>query len=196
MITSTLRRVLPALAAVLLLALLLLIATASGERRAPQLPNWPAPAANIVPLQARAGGLELLPEEGTKLHIHTHLSITLDGHPITVPANIGIDPQRKLYSEIHTHDTSGILHVESARIKTFSLDQLLWEWGLPSEAHTLSSYENGHDGIRLLVYVNGKPRAAGLKHLALVNKDDITIAITSDGSKPQASPRFVWPRGY
>ena len=54
------------------------------------------------------------------LHIHPHLSITLDGRPITIPSHIGID--YSLWKDnslnkfgigmapLHTHDTSGTIH--------------------------------------------------------------------------------------
>jgi hypothetical protein len=53
-------------------------------------------------------------------HYHPHLAITVDGTPEEVPANVGISED--CMSELHTHDTSGEIHIETAvRGKTFTL---------------------------------------------------------------------------
>jgi hypothetical protein len=59
------------------------------------------------------------------LHIHPHLNITNDGKTATIPKNIGINSS--LYNDhsldkygmqemapLHTHDNSGVIHVESS----------------------------------------------------------------------------------
>jgi len=73
------------------------------------------------------------------LHIHPHLSITLDGQPLTVPTHIGMD--YSLWKDnslnqygigmapLHTHDTSGIIHVESNVYRIYTLGQFLDIWG-------------------------------------------------------------------
>jgi hypothetical protein len=43
-------------------------------------------------------------EKTLMMHIHAHLNVTVDGKPITVPANIGIDPN--LYKD-HSFDEYG-----------------------------------------------------------------------------------------
>ena len=80
-------------------------------------------------------------------HFHPILTITVDGKPMTVPAQIGIDPSLwKNHSldkygmqamsdgmsgmaPLHTHDSSGTLHVESNVIKNYTLGQFLDTWG-------------------------------------------------------------------
>lgn len=42
-------------------------------------------------------------------HIHPILRIEIDGQPVEIPTNIGLEPTRH-YSP-HTHDTSGTLHI-------------------------------------------------------------------------------------
>jgi hypothetical protein len=106
-------------------------------------PSWPAPASADVPARVRAAGLTMLDQEAMTMHIHPHLEVVVDGRPMTVPADIGIDRSglAPRYSPLHTHDTSGKVHVESPVVRDFTLGQLLTEWGVPrKDAH---GYVNG-----------------------------------------------------
>jgi len=73
-------------------------------------------------------------------HLHPNLTLILDGNPIPVPKNIGIDsPLYKDHSldrysmagmaPIHTHDNSGVIHVESTANRSYTLDEFLDIWG-------------------------------------------------------------------
>ena len=46
------------------------------------------------------------------IHIHPYLQIWVDGKNVTIPAQIGITQSGGCLEPIHTHDASGILHVE------------------------------------------------------------------------------------
>src|SRR3989344_1791290 len=62
------------------------------------------------------------------LHIHPELKIIVDGREAIVPANIGI--VRTCMAEIHTHDATGTIHIESVLSgKTFTLAQFFTVWG-------------------------------------------------------------------
>ena len=95
-------------------------------------------------------------EKTLMMHIHAHLNVTVDGKRITVPANIGIDPN--LYkdhsldeygppqkSPLHTHTSSGIVHVESKIIANYTLGDFLNIWGI------------NPDGKIVKLTVDGKP---------------------------------------
>lgn len=63
-------------------------------------------------------------------HIHPVLNITVDGEPEEIPVNVGIAPN--CMSEIHTHDTTGTLHIESfiaGRVHDFNLGDFFSVWG-------------------------------------------------------------------
>lgn len=83
------------------------------------------------------------------IHIHPELSIIMDNKPFSVPSNIGIDSS--LWSDhsldkygmqampemgmsgmdpLHTHDNSGIIHVESSINRNYTLGEFLNVWGL------------------------------------------------------------------
>lgn len=73
------------------------------------------------------------------MHLHMHLTLVIDGKEEQVPANIGIDPSlwndhsldsygMKGMTVLHTHDTSGTIHVESYKVQDYTFGQLLDIW--------------------------------------------------------------------
>ncbi|MBU6429399.1 MAG: hypothetical protein KGR26_10340, partial [Cyanobacteria bacterium REEB65] len=102
-------------------------------------PPWPRPAG--MAQRVAAAGLHEGSMEGMKLHIHQHLDVYYNGQHVTVPALIGIGDNGSFFAELHTHTTSGTLHVESQVIKDFRLGQFFIEWGVPLKGATV--YDNG-----------------------------------------------------
>jgi hypothetical protein len=92
---------------------------------ADSVPPWPAPADATA--AARNAGLPMLSSEGTVEHIHVHLDVLDDGQAVPVPANIGIDTARGAISPLHTHDASGVIHIESPVKRQFSLGEFFSE---------------------------------------------------------------------
>jgi len=87
------------------------------------------------------------------VHWHPNLSVTLNGSPYTVPANIGIDPtlwkdhSLDQYASgggaaaLHTHDTSGTIHVEvNTSHRDFTLHEFLAIWGQPSDGSAIDGH--------------------------------------------------------
>jgi hypothetical protein len=75
------------------------------------------------------------------LHLHPNFTLIVDGTPSSVPKNIGIEAP--LYKDhtldkygmtgmapIHTHDSSGVIHVESNTKRNYTFDEFLNIWGL------------------------------------------------------------------
>src|SRR5438128_3178687 len=60
-------------------------------------------------------------------HIHAHLEIYVRGQPRVVPANIGIRPTCLFW--LHTHDATGLIHVEAGAGGTYTLGQFFTVWG-------------------------------------------------------------------
>src|SRR5919201_239751 len=82
---------------------------------APWPPEYAKLPDRIAPL-----GLNALSQEALAFHIHQHLDIFVNGKKVAVPAFIGID-DGSFITELHTHDASGIIHVESAQTKPYTL---------------------------------------------------------------------------
>jgi hypothetical protein len=167
-------------------------ASAAGRTSAPP---WAAPT--DVEARVKAAGLTMLTAEGTALHIHQHLTVTVDGTAEQVPADIGIDEQAQRLSAIHTHDTSGIVHVESPVTATFRLGQVFAEWDVALGKGQVGGYRDGRNGARVALFVDRKPYAGDPAKLALAAHQDIDFVVTTDGSTPKApTTAFAFPAGY
>jgi hypothetical protein len=84
-------------------------------------PPWAAPsdAATAV----RAAGLPMLRQEGNVVHIHAHLDVSVDGQPVVVPGGIGIGWSSQGISPLHTHNASGVIHIESPVNRAYTLGE-------------------------------------------------------------------------
>ena len=82
----------------------------------------------------------------------TSLSI-ISSYPI--PAGIGIIPNNCIYW-MHTHDESGLIHIESPIKKEFTLGQFLDIWNRFNSSDTVVQYiKNNNINGTILVYING-----------------------------------------
>jgi len=139
---------------------------------ADSLPPWPAPADATA--AARNAGLPMLSSEGTVEHIHVHLDVLDDGQPVPVPANIGIDTARGAISPLHTHDTSGVIHIESPVKRQFSLGEFFSEWGVSLSADNIGGLR-ATDGKSVRVFVNGAPRSGSPSAITFNQHDEIAL---------------------
>src|SRR5207244_1694309 len=106
-------------------------------------------------LDARIGLLglpSLAPQESLAFHIHQHLDIFVHGKQETVPALVGITAAGE-FAVLHTHDTSGVMHVESPVQRTFTLGDFFNVWGLYFTQSCVGTYCAGSGSV-LRVYVN------------------------------------------
>jgi hypothetical protein len=154
--------------------------------------SWPAPADATA--QAKAAGLPMLGQEGQVLHIHSHLDVFVDGKAVTVPAEIGIDLARQQISPLHTHDTSGVVHIESPVKQDFTLGQFMTEWNVPITKDSLGGLKTG-GGKELHLYVNGKEQTGDPAALKLVAHDEIAVVYGTASEKVQVPTSYNWPQG-
>lgn len=145
------------------------ITTTDGLRT---LPPWPAPrdAADAV----KRAGLPMLGAEGAVQHFHAHLDVVVNGQPVVVPADIGIDQRVGRISPLHTHDATGVLHVESPAQATFSLAQLFSEWEVSLSAAQLGGLD-ATAGSELRAYVNGKQVSGNPGAVTLHDHDEVAL---------------------
>jgi hypothetical protein len=100
------------------------------------------------------------------MHKHSGLNVTVNGKSLDVPNDVGINStlwndhsldkygtERKAttfgvispaLSPLHTHDSSGIIHVESTEYRNYTLGDFLNIWGLPLEGKEISLVLNGN----------------------------------------------------
>ncbi|MFD9128645.1 hypothetical protein [Kitasatospora sp. NPDC059571] len=118
-------------------------------------PPWPAPEGSAAAAAVTAAGLPMLSEEGTALHIHAHLDVIADGKAVEVPPLVGIDEPAQQISPLHTHDTTGVVHIESPVQANFTLGQFMTEWQVSLSADHLGGLKTDADHT-LTAYVDGK----------------------------------------
>ncbi len=71
----------------------------------------------------------LLPNVAIIQHIHPTLQIIVNSIPEKISADIGLSDSCK--RAIHTHDTSGTLHVEAQDRHSYTLGEFFAVWGKP-----------------------------------------------------------------
>jgi hypothetical protein len=155
------------------------------KTKAPWPPEYASLADRLAPL-----GLNALGEEGQVVHIHEHLDIFVNGKPVPggVPAGIGFSDASSSPSyitELHTHDPSGIIHVESPTNREFTLGEFVGEWGVFLSSSCIGAYCNG-----LKWYVNGELQSGTPAGLVLKDHQEIAIVV---GKPPAKIPKtYDW----
>jgi hypothetical protein len=156
------------------------------------LPPWPAPA--DASAGAKAAGLRMGEMEGTALHFHTHLDVFVDGAPVPVPADLGIDLRAGVLSELHTHDTTGVLHVEAPDVShRYVLGQLFSEWNVRLDAAHLGGL-TATPARTLIAYVDGKRVTGDPAQIELRAHREIALVFGGAGTNPIPS-RYTFPDG-
>jgi hypothetical protein len=165
--------------------------SASAEGRTSP-PPWDAPA--DASAAVAAAGLPMLGEEGTAMHIHAHLDIAINGAAAQVPADIGIDVARQKISPLHTHDTTGVIHVESPTAATFTLGQFFSEWQVSLAADHIGGL-TADSTHHLNVYVNGTRRDGDPAGIVLAAHDEIAIVYGTDAQQQNPPRTYAWSNG-
>ncbi|WP_253190842.1 hypothetical protein [Arthrobacter sp. SRS-W-1-2016] len=144
----------------------------------------------------KAAGLDILTAEGTAEHYHAHLDVLVDGKAVTVPAEIGFsfgaDGQPNGISALHTHDTSGVIHIEAPTpgLK-YTLGQVLSEWGVLDGKDATGAPHSGTGGWT--AYVNGAKQNAPVSTVVLKAHDEVVLSF---GTAPSPVPSsYDFPAG-
>ena len=158
-------------------------------------PPWPLPA-DAKPY-IEAAGLSVLSAEQLQVHYHAHLDIIANGSSVTVPAGVGFvieDGKATGITVLHTHDPSGIIHIESAKNKPYSLGQFFTEWGV-----TLNSTQVGGlkaDATHVLqAYVNGRLLKGDPATIRLKRHQEIALWYGPAGTTPTVPKSYPFPEG-
>jgi len=157
----------------------------------PGLQTGPPPWNNSSAVLAdRLPILDLKPlgQEGSVIHIHQHLDVYVNGKKVQVPALVGIDTTNGFLTELHTHDTSGVLHVESDTKRDYVLGQFFGEWGVKLTSNCLGSYCGS-----LKWWVGGKRMTGNPAQLILKSHQEIVIATGKAPAKVPSS--YTFPAG-
>jgi hypothetical protein len=140
-------------------------------------------------LATRLAALKLPGQSDGGYHIHAMLRVYVEGKQIPVPANVGIDPNATSLAPLHTHDTSGIVHIESTEQYPFTLGQFFTIWGVKFTSSQLGGYVAGN-GKALSVYANGELVHNPVGYVMNAH-DDIVVGYGRPGSFP-TSFQYEW----
>ena len=143
---------------------------------------------------AKKAGLQMLGNEMLQVHYHAHLDVIVDGQKITVPQYIGIDENAQTITALHTHDTSGILHIESAEDTPFKLGQAFTEWGQPLSATQVGPVAIGPDKTVKLIVI-GKEVAGDPAQYVLKSHDEIVVWVGAKDATPQVPSSYQFAAG-
>jgi hypothetical protein len=142
---------------------------------------WPA---NTAQLSDRLDRLEL-PKAGNSWQAHSELQIFVRGTRVPVPAGIGLAPG--LESPLHTHQTDGVIHVESQTANTFTLGDFFDVWGVRLTGTCLGGYcDSG--SRRLRAYVDGEPVKGSPRAITLENHSVIVLTFGLHPQEPSPIP--------
>jgi hypothetical protein len=128
--------------------------------------------ANTAGVPGRVAMMGLPPAFGTKVHIHQHLDLFVDGKRVVVPAGIGIDPGGRFLVPLHTHDSSGVIHVESPVERGYTLGEFFGVWGVRLTRRCLGRY-----CANLRVFIDGRRIASDPRRLRLRQHQEIAIVV-------------------
>ncbi len=133
----------------------------------PQMPDGGSGLLTLAPagdtaLNGPVDGIMCETSEQLLFHIHAHLGIFVDGQEEFVAAGIGIGPPLTFasgfvvggscFSWLHTHDQSGVIHIESPIQRTYTLGNFFDIWGIPLSATTV-----GPASGQVTAFLNGQP---------------------------------------
>ena len=130
------------------------------KTKAPWAPEFAQLDNRLAPL-----GLKALSSEALVYHIHQHLDVYLNGKHFVY------------LTELHTHNTDGVIHNESETKRDYTLGQFFSEWGVLLNKQCVGADCQGYKW-----YVNGKRMTGNPQDLVLKAHLVIVIAI---GKQPK-----------
>ena len=155
---------------------------------APPVLRWLSRPESTASAATRAGvGCSSMEE--VAYHVHAHLALFIEGQPRPVPANLGIS--RSCIAWLHTHDTSGILHIEAPGPHTYPLGAFFELWGQPLSPTQLLDRSTDADH-RVVAYVNGEQFQGDPRQVPL---DPHTVIVLEYGPPFVPPESFTFPSG-
>lgn len=152
---------------------------------------------NSAQAGAAIDGLPCEAQMSAVYHVHAHLTLYQNGKQVLVPSQVGIPynpaiPGNGCLYSLHTHDPSGVVHVESPSTGTYTLGEYFDVWHHTSiwddQSTLASSYgvsvSNAFPNAlgtakpsQIHVYVNGQSVGSDYKGIELTNHKLITIEL-------------------
>jgi hypothetical protein len=150
------------------------------------------PVTDDTPAAVKLAGLPMLSKETAADQVRAHLQVIVNGKSVTVPANIGVDVEGGQISPLHTHDETGVVHIEAGEQDTIRVGQLFLEWGVPLDKTCLGSF-CADENHQLLGFDNGQlvPDPASIP---FEQGSVIVIWFGPKGSNPEVATTYAFPQ--
>jgi len=135
-------------------------------------------------------GIQCEATEQVTMHIHAHLALFVNGKQLQVPQLVGIVPtgdQSACLYWIHTHDPSGIIHVEAPDVQQYVLGNFFDIWGEDLRRGQVGPYQ----GL-VTAFVNGAKYDGDLAQIPLRAHQQITLEV---GTPVVPPPNYRFPPG-
>ena len=142
-------------------------------------------------------GIEGSSREMLLVHIHAHLALFFNGQQIAIPCGIGIVKPFRIVNGfvgvgsgfywLHTHDATGIIHIESPDTRSYSLGNFFDIWGQPLSVGGVAGL-NGS----VCAFVDGKVYSGDPRAIRFGPHTQITLEV---GGPLVPPPVYVFPNG-
>lgn len=145
-------------------------------------------------------GIPCETNEVVTYHIHAHLSLFVNGAQRAIPRAIGvINPQDtdstgtfvlagSCFYWLHTHDASGVVHIEMPSQADVTLGQFFDIWGQPLSTANVAGFEG-----TVTVYVDGEPYTDDPRAIKFAPHQEITLEV---GEPLVTPPVYIFPAAY
>jgi hypothetical protein len=130
-------------------------------------------------------------------HVHTHLTVYVNGVLRPIPAGVGVvepvaqqsangvfDEASRCYYWLHTHAQDGIIHIEAPSHATYTLGQFFAIWRQPLNANQI-----GPEHGPVTTYVDGKAYPGDPAAITLAGHEDIQVDV---GTPTVPAQRVDW----
>jgi len=118
-------------------------------------------------------------------HRHALVSIYRNGTRLALPTSIG---RAACHYELHTHDGSGVVHIEADSPKTFTLGQFFALWGQPLGATAVA----GLPGMPAYYVVDNEKIRHFTGDPGTITLDPHREVLIVTGTPPAQVPRYDW----
>jgi hypothetical protein len=151
------------------------------KTKAPWPPEYRYLADRLVPLDLTT----LAGHNGLVLHFHAHIDIFVNGKKVAIPRYVGINLGAGYLTELHTHDTRGVIHIEAQKSRDFTVGQFFAEWAVYLNAHSIGSYS----GMKW--YVDGKQQTGNPATLVFKPHQEIAFVVGKPPAEIPSSYAFA-----
>jgi hypothetical protein len=138
-------------------------------------------------------GIQCNAAEQLVFHNHAHLDLFINGQPYTIPSQVGIVPGKCIYW-LHTHDDSGVIHIESPVTRNFTLGQFFDIW--KKKFSNVQIFDNIANATNTMsIYVNGTKTNGNIDYRNTNLNEHDQIAIVFGRPPPKIPSTYDFQKG-